>query len=135
MFAASISGMNKETRRFWLGWIWRMSANAVLNGAAMPRKDNSDNPLQIRVQAVSLPKRTKAEKYLRRLIQSLDSAEPLPDRWEVLIHWRNPNTSSGRSKFWQQGPFNEVLADSSAGFGLIVRAALVRQLRGAQGKR
>lgn len=63
------------------------------------------NPLQLRVRAVSLPKRLKPVTYLKTLIHSLDTGEPLPSSWDVEIHWRNPKTRSGRTRHWQNDEF------------------------------
>lgn len=95
----------------------------------MPRKDNNNNPLQIRIQAVSLPKRTSPRAYLQRLLRFVERGEPLPSLWEVRLHWRNPNTRAGRTRNWQEDDFMNAIENSRSGFVGIVRDSLVRQLR------
>lgn len=97
----------------------------------MPRKDNSDNPLQIRVEALSVPKGTTARVYLSRLIRAIDTGEDLPRGWQVLLHWRNPR-SGGKTRNWRNDDFVDAVADSRPGFNGIVRRALVAQLRRAR---
>lgn len=80
------------------------------------------------MQAVSLPRRVKPEAYLRALIRSVDTGESLPRGWEVQIHWRNPATRSGRTRYWQDDEFAGAVADSSAGFNTLLRRMLVRRL-------
>lgn len=86
------------------------------------------NPLQLRVEALSLPKNLKPVRFLQTLIRSLDTGEDLPASYDVAIHWRNPSTRSGRSRFWQDDEFSSAVADSSAGFRTLLRRVLVRQL-------
>lgn len=88
--------------------------------------------LQIRVQAIALPKKIKPDAYLKRLIQSVDTLEPLPYGWEVRLHWRNPDTMTGATKNWQDGEFSDVVNDSSdvwgPGFSTVLRGMLLQKL-------
>lgn len=95
----------------------------------MPRRSNINNPLQLRIQAVSLPKRMTPEKYLRRLIQAIDTGEALPRTWDVQLHWRNPGTRVGVTKRWRKDAFLDAIQESRAGFVDIVRGELVARLR------
>ena len=58
----------------------------------MPRKDNRNNPLQIRVKALSVPKSVSPTRYLERLMQNISEGRPLPNGWDVRVMWRNPKT-------------------------------------------
>jgi len=99
----------------------------------MPKKHRY-NPLEIRVQAVSLPKGTKPEAYLRRLIRAVDNEEPLPRGWDVRLHWRNRETRSGRTRRWQEDDFLNAVQDSRSGFNDILRGLLVSRLYRARSK-
>lgn len=65
--------------------------------------------------------------YLRALLRAIDLGE-MPRGLDVELYWRNPETVNGRSLRWQSGEFTEVIQDSSAGFGSIVRRAIQRRL-------
>lgn len=93
----------------------------------MPREYNAGNPLQLRLQAVSIPKGVTPERYLKGLLRATVTGE-LPRNWEVLIHWRNPATAHGRTKNWQSSEFTEALGDSSAGFTSTVRLMIQQKL-------
>jgi len=97
----------------------------------MARKDNTNNPLQIRVEAVSVPRGTSPRKYLTELIRAIDTGSDLPRGWDVRLHWRNPNTLSGLTRNWRNDDFVDAVADSRPGFNSIVRNALVKRLRRA----
>lgn len=96
----------------------------------MPKRRN---PLQLRVEALSLPKNVKPVRYLKELIRAVDTGEDLPLRWDVRLHWRNPATRSGRTRYWQEDDFSAAVADSSSGFNSMLRRLLVRQLVRARG--
>lgn len=98
----------------------------------MPRKDNYNNPLNIRVQAVSLPKKTSPKLYLQKLLRFIDNGEPLPRSWDVRLHWQNPETRAGRTKDWQEDYFQDAIENSRSGFVGIVRGSILRQLRRLQ---
>jgi hypothetical protein len=55
-------------------------------------------------------------------------ARPLPERWQVELHWRNPATKRGRSADWQYGEFTEVLNDSGASFAGFVLQMIEKRL-------
>jgi hypothetical protein len=97
----------------------------------MPRRDNARNPLEIRLRLESLPRRVSPITYYKRLLRCLDSGGDLalPDLWEVRVEWRNRN-SRGRTRFWQDGEFSEVVADSAerGGFNSILRGAIQSRL-------
>jgi hypothetical protein len=95
----------------------------------MARKDNSKNPLQISMRAISLPRGTSPKKYLTRLLQHIKTGDPLPPSWDVEISWRNPGVHSGRSKNWQTDDFESAVSESSDGFNSIVAEAIHRKLR------
>lgn len=86
------------------------------------------NPLQIRIEAISLPRNVKPVRFLKELIRAADTGEDLPRGWDVRIHWRNPATRSGKTRFWQPDEFAAAVADSSAGFRTLLRRILVRKL-------
>lgn len=95
----------------------------------MPRKDNSKNPLEIRIEAISVPRRMTPEKYLKALLKTAKTGAPLPRGLEVDIHWRNPKTKKGKTKHWREDDFQEALLESSAGFRGVVYQSILRQLR------
>lgn len=90
------------------------------------------NPLKIQVKPISLPRSVTPTRFFRGLIHALDTGQDLPRSWDVEISWRNPNTRSGRSRYWQTDDFNDAIADSSAGFSRLLRRMLVRRLRGVR---
>ena len=100
----------------------------------MPRGKSHSRPrrLQVRVQAVAIPKRTKPAAYLKKLITCLDTLEPLPEGWDVRLHWRNPGTMVGATAHWQEADFSDAIQDSAdgwgPGFGVVLRDMLVRKL-------
>ena len=94
----------------------------------MPRKDNSDNPVRIRVYAVSLPKRVTPKLYLQRLINVIDGRATMPPTWDVRLEWQNPR-SSGITRFVREDDFESAVTESREGFNSIVRAQLVHMLR------
>lgn len=99
----------------------------------MPRgRYRRTNPLEIRVVALRIPKsRVSPLGYLRALLQAVDT-ETLPRGWQVELHWRNRETSAGRTAEWQNGPWSEVLADSNAnglGFSTALRRILQRKIQ------
>lgn len=91
------------------------------------------NVLQVRIQALKVPARMSKETYLRGLLKAIDTGV-LPRGVEVELHWRNPNTITGRTKNWQSDDFNQAIADSSAGFSGVVRRAIEQQIRKARGE-
>jgi hypothetical protein len=95
----------------------------------MPRKDNSKNPLQIKLRARSLPKRVTVETYHRRLLQFIHEGKPLPAGWDVEISWRNPATKHGATKRWRSDDFESAILESRDGFVKAVAVALSRRLR------
>jgi len=95
----------------------------------MARRDNTNNPLQIRIEAVSIPRGTKPRVYLSKLIQAIDTGQDLPRGWDVQLHWRNPHTISGATRNWRQDDFVDAVADSRPGFNDIVRNAILKRLR------
>lgn len=86
------------------------------------------NRLEIRLQAKAKPPRMSAERYLRELYRATFTGE-LPRGLEVDLHWRNPDTVSGRSRNWQSDTFEGALESSSDGFREIVRRMIERRLR------
>ena len=95
----------------------------------MPRKDNKNNPLQIRIRAVSLPKGVTPEKYHERLLAVIHEGAALPRGWNVEIHWRNPSTKVGATKQWRSDDFESAIDESRSGFVAAVSVALSRRLR------
>lgn len=98
----------------------------------MSRKDNSRNPLQIRIEALSIPARMRQrpDLYLKSLLNHVRRGEDLPRGMEVAIHWRNPRTKHGLTKRWREDDFESAIADSSAGFRMIVEQSILKKLRG-----
>jgi len=98
----------------------------------MPRKNNDNNPLQIRLRVESLPKSVKPKAYFRRLIQFITEGRELPPAWDVRVMWRNPKTKHygyNRSWKWQEGDFETVVSDSREGFNALLHDALLRRYR------
>lgn len=95
----------------------------------MPRKDNSKNPLEIRIEAISVPRRMTPEKYLKALLKTTRTGADLPRGLEVEIHWRNPNTKKGNTKHWRSDEFQDALSESTPGFRGVVYESILKQLR------
>lgn len=97
----------------------------------MARKDNENNPLQIKLRVDSLPKSVTPKKFYRRLIDVVAGRAEMPSSWIVNVAWRNPKTKHGETKRWQEGDFETVVSDSAdrGGFNQILQDALVRRLR------
>lgn len=95
----------------------------------MPRKNNENNPLQVRLKAKSLPKNLSPERYYARLMQVISEGRPLPESWDVEIHWRNPGTKHGVTKRWRSDDFESAVSDSREGFNALLYDALSRRLR------
>lgn len=95
----------------------------------MPRKDNSNNPLQIRLRARSLPKGVSPKRYLQRLIKHMTEGQPLPESWDVELGWRNPKTKHGMTRKWRYDDFESAVSDSREGFNALLHDVLVRRLR------
>ncbi len=93
----------------------------------MPRKRKQPR-LDLRIQAIAKPRRMSPEQYLKALKKATVTGE-LPRGLEVELHWRNPDTMSGRSKNWQSDDFLGALESSTDGFRAIVRAMIERRLR------
>lgn len=91
----------------------------------MPRKRNAR--LEIRVQLLKKPRSMDPDSYLRAILRGVDTGT-LPRGLDVELHWRNPETRSGRSRQWQSGPFSEVIQDSSQGFGTVLRRMIQRRM-------
>lgn len=85
------------------------------------------NPLQVRIQARSVPKGMSPKQYLRALLRATSGAE-LPRGVEVELHWRNPKTKNGKTKIWRHEEFEDAIAGSSLGFVNVVRRAIMRRL-------
>lgn len=95
----------------------------------MPRKDNSNNPLQVRLKAVSVPPGVSPRRYHQRLLQFITEGKPLPRAWEVELWWRNPRTKHGVTKRWRSDSFEDAISESRSGFVSIIYDVLVRRLR------
>ena len=93
----------------------------------MPRKKRKQSRIELRIQAVKRPKRMKPTTFYAALLRAMDSGE-MPRGIDVQLHWRNPETISGRSREWQSDEFMTALEDSSEGFSTLVRRAIQRQL-------
>lgn len=92
-------------------------------------KRRGSNPLQIRIIKMDLPFGVTPRQYITGLKKALRTQE-LPEGWDVEIGWRNPNTIKGRSKDWQEGPWQEVLQASRSGFSTVVGRVLDRAAAG-----
>lgn len=101
----------------------------------MPRKDNSRNPLQLRIQAVSVPKTIKPEQYLERLKEVITEGRELPYGWDVRLHWRNPGVKYGQSKRWRYDNFFDAVTESRKGFNNILLWTIEAQLERVQQRR
>jgi hypothetical protein len=96
----------------------------------MPRKNNDNNPLQIRLRVKSLPKSVTPAKLYRRLIQHLQNPDiSLPPLWDIEVWWRNPNTKHGLTRKWRSDDFESAVSGSREGFNMLLHDALVRRLR------
>lgn len=95
----------------------------------MARKNNDNNPLQVRLRARSLPKNLKPLRYYQRLMQFIKDGTALPSSWDVEIGWRNPKTKYGHTRVWRYDNFEDAVSDSREGFNALVYDALARQLR------
>ena len=103
--------------------------NTATVAAVLMRKNNDNNPLQIRLKARSLPRNLSPKRYYQRLIQAITEGRELPASWVVEIGWRNPGTKHGRTKRWQYDDFESAVADSREGFNMLLHDALLRRLR------
>jgi hypothetical protein len=95
----------------------------------MPRKNNENNPLQIKLRAKSLPKSVTPKRYYQRLLQHLTEGKPLPPLWDVELSWRNPKTKQGLTKRWRSDDFESAVSDSREGFNMLLHDAIRRRLR------
>ena len=98
----------------------------------MARKNNDNNPLQVRLRVDSLPKTVTPEIFHKRLIQFITEGRELPYRWEVRVGWRNPGTKHGLTKKWRYADFETAVSDSREGFNMLLHDALLRRLRRIQ---
>jgi hypothetical protein len=98
----------------------------------MPRKNNDNNPLQIKLRVDSLPKSVTPKRFYQRLMEFIRTGRELPPRWEVSVAWRNPGTKRrpGNTTYkWNSGDFETVVSDSREGFVSLLYGALSRRLR------
>jgi len=100
----------------------------------MARKNNDNNPLQIKLRVNSLPKRVTPEIFYTRLIEAIQGKRDLPPLWDVEIGWRNPGTRYGLTREWRYADFETVVSDSREGFNMLLLDVLVRRLRRMQQK-
>ena len=70
--------------------------------------------------------RSTRAKYLTGLKRAVRTGV-MPEDWEVNLSWRNPDTKKGRTKEWQTGDFETVLAESNDGFRKAVMNILLKQ--------
>ena len=100
----------------------------------MARKNNDNNPLQMKLRVESLPRNVKPRQYYERLMEHMTEGTPLPSSWDVRIKWRNPGTKRSklnRSWKWQEGDFETTVSDSAGvgAFNTVLYDALARALR------
>lgn len=97
----------------------------------MPRKNNDNNPLQIRLRVKSLPKYVTPRKLYQRLMQNISDGKDIPESWDVEVWWRNPKTKHGQTKRWRSDDFASAVSESAdrGGFNTILYDALSRRLR------
>jgi hypothetical protein len=95
----------------------------------MPRKNNDNNPLQIKLRAKSLPRNLSPRRFYQRLIQVITEGKSLPPSWDVELYWRNPNVKHGLTKRWRSDDFESAVSDSRDGFNILLHDALLRKLR------
>jgi len=93
------------------------------------RKNNDNNPLQIKLRVNSLPKSITPKKFYRRLMAVIKEGRDLPPSWDVEIYWRNPGTRHGLTKRWRSDDFVSAVSDSREGFNAILYDVLSRRLR------
>lgn len=87
------------------------------------RKKRGANRLQIRIIKGELPAGVTTAEYVAGLRRAVRTKE-LPSGWNIQIAWRNPNTLQGRSKYWQEGDWEDVLSASRSGFATVVDRVL-----------
>ena len=95
----------------------------------MARRNNDNNPLQIRLRVKSLPKYVTPRKLYQRLMKAIQEGSDIPPSWDVEVWWRNPNTRHGLSRKWRSDDFVSAVADSNAGFNALLHDALARRIR------
>src|SRR5215831_10005357 len=95
----------------------------------MPRKNNDNNPLQIRLRVKSLPKYVTPRKLYQRLMAVIKSGAEIPESWDVEVWWRNPKTKHGLTRKWRSADFVTVVSDSREGFNALLYDALSRRMR------
>ncbi len=97
----------------------------------MPRKDNRNNPLGIRIRPFSIPKSISSVSFFARLFQACEErlrngfAFPLPPAWDVRLWWINPR-SRGATRHWRWDDFIEAINESRDGFVEIVKQIVGR---------
>jgi hypothetical protein len=94
----------------------------------MARKNNDNNPLQIKVRVNSLPKSVSPKRFLQRLMEHIKDDRPLPSLWDVEVGWRNPGTKYGLTKKWRYDDFESAVSDSREGFNALLYSALAQRL-------
>lgn len=94
----------------------------------MPRRDNRNNPLNIRIVAGTLPKSVTPHRYLTRLLEHIRTGRALPPKWEVTVYWQNPN-SRGITRIERGDDFESVVSESRSGFVEIMARMIERRLR------
>ena len=95
----------------------------------MARKNNDNNPLQIKLRVESLPKSVTPKRFHQRLIQFMKDGTELPSKWIVNIGWRNPKTHHGKTRQWQWDDFESAVSASGDGFNSILLSVLQSRLR------
>lgn len=95
----------------------------------MPRKNNDNNPLQVKLKAKSLPRGLSPKRYYQRLAQFITEGRSLPESWEVDVYWRNPGTKHGLTKRWRSDDFESAVSDSREGFNALLLDAIYRRIR------
>src|SRR5262245_43007237 len=101
----------------------------------MARKDNSRNPLQLRIEAVSVPKSVRPETYVQRLMDTITEGRELPSQWDVRLHWRNPGVKHGLTRRWRVDSFEDAVRESRSGFNSILLWTLESMMHKVQMRR
>lgn len=95
----------------------------------MARKNNDNNPLQVRLRVKSLPQYVTPRKLYQRLMQVIKDGRDIPASWDVEVLWRNPKTRHGLTRKWRSDDFVSAVADSREGFNALLYDSLARRLR------
>lgn len=106
----------------------------------MPRKHNYDNPLEMDIEATSLPlemiplktdsvrvQRAKMYRYWRMLYNVARKRGRMHPEAHVTLWWVNAE-SMGQSREWDSDTFENAVRESNEGFNSILVEAIVSEM-------